>query len=142
MDEQRKHAILFAATLRSARKLVDWSEMGKPTMAKQFRVDKADRGGGVHPGEKSISVGLRRRAARRGGERARVYSSHLGLCWAHHFSAAVMSNRGTSQPTLFLMSRNAKAILSGASGSGWYRIKFMRAFGVEAKASKKKSGLF
>ncbi|PYT72539.1 MAG: hypothetical protein DMG39_09575 [Acidobacteria bacterium] len=41
MDEQRKHAILFAATLLSARKLLDWMELGKPTMAKQLWVDKA-----------------------------------------------------------------------------------------------------
>jgi hypothetical protein len=41
MDEQRKHAILFAATLLSARKLLDWMEMDKPSLAKQFWVDKA-----------------------------------------------------------------------------------------------------
>jgi hypothetical protein len=41
MDEQRKHAILFAATLLSARKLLDWMESDKPSLAKQFWVDKA-----------------------------------------------------------------------------------------------------
>jgi hypothetical protein len=41
MDEQRKHAILFAATLLSARKLLDWMEMDKLNFAKQFWVDKA-----------------------------------------------------------------------------------------------------
>lgn len=40
MDEQRKHAILFAATLLAARKLLDL-DPDKPTMAKQFFVDKA-----------------------------------------------------------------------------------------------------
>jgi len=41
MDEQWNHAILFAATLLSARKLLDWMEAGKPTMVKQIWVDKA-----------------------------------------------------------------------------------------------------
>jgi hypothetical protein len=40
MDEQRKYAILFAATLLSARKLVDM-EPDKPNMAKGYVVDKA-----------------------------------------------------------------------------------------------------
>ena len=43
MTEERKHAILFAATLLSARKLIDIIDRNdnKPTMAKQFFVDKA-----------------------------------------------------------------------------------------------------
>jgi len=43
MTEERKHAILFAATLLSARKLMDIIERNenKPNMAKQFFVDKA-----------------------------------------------------------------------------------------------------
>jgi hypothetical protein len=36
MDEQRKHAIRYAAALLSARKLLDWMEAGKRTMAKQL----------------------------------------------------------------------------------------------------------
>ena len=40
MDEQRKHAILFAATLLSARKLIEL-DPDKPSMAKQFFVDRA-----------------------------------------------------------------------------------------------------
>ena len=43
MEEQRKHAILFAATLLCARKMIDWMESDKPTMAKQIWVDKAIR---------------------------------------------------------------------------------------------------
>ena len=43
IKDQRKHAILFAATLLSARKVVDWMESDKPTMAKQIWVDKAIR---------------------------------------------------------------------------------------------------
>jgi hypothetical protein len=42
-EEQRKHAILFAATLLCARKMIDWMESDKPTMAKQIWVDKAIR---------------------------------------------------------------------------------------------------
>ena len=40
MTEERKHAILFAATLLAARKLLELNP-DKPTMAKQFFVDKA-----------------------------------------------------------------------------------------------------
>ena len=40
MDEQRKHAILFAATLLSARKLLEM-EPDKPNMAKGYIVDRA-----------------------------------------------------------------------------------------------------
>ena len=40
MDEQRKYAILFAATLLSARKLMEM-DADKPNMAKGFIVDKA-----------------------------------------------------------------------------------------------------
>jgi hypothetical protein len=43
MEEQRKYAILFAATLLCARKMIDWMESHKPTMAKQIWVDKAMR---------------------------------------------------------------------------------------------------
>ncbi|MGB8473265.1 MAG: hypothetical protein WCE61_04160 [Candidatus Acidiferrum sp.] len=41
MTEERKHAILFAATLLSARKLIDSIESDKPNFAKQYWVDKA-----------------------------------------------------------------------------------------------------
>ena len=40
MDEQRKYAILFAATLLSARKLMEM-DADKPNMAKGYIVDKA-----------------------------------------------------------------------------------------------------
>ncbi len=40
MTEERKHAILFAATLLSARKLIEM-EPDKPNMAKSYFVDKA-----------------------------------------------------------------------------------------------------
>ena len=40
MTEQRKYAILFAATLLSARKLIEM-EPDKPNMAKGYIVDKA-----------------------------------------------------------------------------------------------------
>jgi hypothetical protein len=41
MTEERKHAILFAATILSARKLIDCIESDKPTFAKEYFVDKA-----------------------------------------------------------------------------------------------------
>lgn len=41
MEEQRKHAILFAATLLCARKLIETIESDKPHLAKQYLVDKA-----------------------------------------------------------------------------------------------------
>jgi len=41
MTEQRKFAILFAATLLSARKLIDCIESDKPNLAKEYWVDKA-----------------------------------------------------------------------------------------------------
>ena len=41
MEEQRKHTILFAATLLCARKLVEWIESDKPNLAKLFFLDKA-----------------------------------------------------------------------------------------------------
>ena len=41
MSEARKHAILFAATILSARKLIDCIESDKPNFAKEYWVDKA-----------------------------------------------------------------------------------------------------
>jgi len=41
MEEQRKHAILFAATLLCARKLIETIDSDKPNMAKQYFVDRA-----------------------------------------------------------------------------------------------------
>jgi len=41
MEEQRKHAILFAATLLCARKLIETIESDKPNFAKQYFVDRA-----------------------------------------------------------------------------------------------------
>jgi hypothetical protein len=41
MTEERKHAILFAATLLCARKMVEIMDSDKPNFAKQFFVDKA-----------------------------------------------------------------------------------------------------
>lgn len=41
MDEQPKHAILFAATLLCARKLMETIDSDKPNMAKQYWVDRA-----------------------------------------------------------------------------------------------------
>jgi len=41
MDEQRKHAILFAATILCARKLIETIESDKPNFAKQYWVDRA-----------------------------------------------------------------------------------------------------
>jgi hypothetical protein len=40
MTEERKHAILFAATILCARKLIEM-DSNKPNMAKGFIVDKA-----------------------------------------------------------------------------------------------------
>jgi hypothetical protein len=41
MTEERKHAILFAATLLCARKLIETIDSDKPNFAKQYFVDKA-----------------------------------------------------------------------------------------------------
>lgn len=41
MTEERKYAILFAATLLCARKLIETIESDKPNLAKQYFVDKA-----------------------------------------------------------------------------------------------------
>ncbi len=41
MTEDRKHAILFAATILSARKLIECIESDKPNFAKEYFVDKA-----------------------------------------------------------------------------------------------------
>jgi hypothetical protein len=41
MTEERKYAILFAATLLCARKLIDTMESDKPNMAKPYWVDRA-----------------------------------------------------------------------------------------------------
>jgi hypothetical protein len=41
MEEQRKHAILFAATLLCARKMIETMDSDKPNMAKQYFVDRA-----------------------------------------------------------------------------------------------------
>jgi len=41
MEDQRKHAIPFAATLLCARKLIETIESDKPNLAKQSFMDKA-----------------------------------------------------------------------------------------------------
>lgn len=41
MTEERKYAILFAATLLCARKLIDSMESDKPNFAKQYWVERA-----------------------------------------------------------------------------------------------------
>jgi hypothetical protein len=41
VEEQRKHAILFAATLLCVQKLNESIESDKPNLAKQYFVDKA-----------------------------------------------------------------------------------------------------
>lgn len=41
MDQQRKHAILFAATLLCARKMIERMDSDKPDFVKQIWVDKA-----------------------------------------------------------------------------------------------------
>jgi hypothetical protein len=43
MTEERKHAILFAATLLCTRKLIDCIESDKPNFAKEYFVDKVIR---------------------------------------------------------------------------------------------------
>ena len=41
MTEERKHAILFAATLLSARRLIENIESDKPHLNEQYFVDRA-----------------------------------------------------------------------------------------------------
>ena len=41
MNEERKQAILFAATLLCARKLIETIDSDKPNLAKQFFIDRA-----------------------------------------------------------------------------------------------------
>ena len=41
MEEQRKHVILFAATLLCAQKIIEIMDSDKPTFAKQYFVDRA-----------------------------------------------------------------------------------------------------
>ena len=41
MTEERKHAILFAATILSARRIQESMMSDKPDMAKQFYIDRA-----------------------------------------------------------------------------------------------------
>jgi len=41
MTEDRKYAILFAATLLCARKMIEIMDSDKPNFAKQYFVDKA-----------------------------------------------------------------------------------------------------
>jgi len=41
MTEERKQAILFAATLLCARKLIETIESDKPNLARQYFVDRA-----------------------------------------------------------------------------------------------------
>jgi len=63
MTEERKHAILFAATLLCARKLIETIDADRPNMAKQYFVDRAieeaefilERIDKRHPQESSVS---------------------------------------------------------------------------------------
>ena len=48
MTEERKFAILFAATILAARRLIDM-DPDKPNMAKQFFVDRAIEDARLHP---------------------------------------------------------------------------------------------
>jgi type VI protein secretion system component Hcp len=41
VEEQRKHAILFEATLLCVQKLIETIDSDKPNLAKQYFVDKA-----------------------------------------------------------------------------------------------------
>jgi hypothetical protein len=41
MTEERKHAILFAATLLCARKMIETIDSDKPHFAKEYFVDRA-----------------------------------------------------------------------------------------------------
>ena len=41
MTEERKHAILFAATLLSARKLIETIDSDKPNFAEEYFVNRA-----------------------------------------------------------------------------------------------------
>lgn len=41
MTEERKHALLFAATLLCARKMIETIDSDRPNMAKQYFVDRA-----------------------------------------------------------------------------------------------------
>lgn len=41
MTEERKHAILFAAAILSARKILDSIDCNKPNMAKEFFIERA-----------------------------------------------------------------------------------------------------
>jgi hypothetical protein len=41
MTEERKHAILFAATLLSARKILDCMDSAKPNLSKEFFIERA-----------------------------------------------------------------------------------------------------
>jgi hypothetical protein len=41
MTEERKYAVLFAATLLCARKLIETMDSDRPNFAKQYFVDKA-----------------------------------------------------------------------------------------------------
>ncbi|HUL35455.1 MAG TPA: hypothetical protein VL128_16330 [Candidatus Eisenbacteria bacterium] len=43
MTEERKHAILFAATLLCARKMIETIESDKPNFAEEYFVDRAIR---------------------------------------------------------------------------------------------------
>lgn len=54
MTEERKHAILFAATLLCARKLIETIESDKPNFAKQYFVDRAIQGAAFNLGRIGI----------------------------------------------------------------------------------------
>jgi hypothetical protein len=43
MTEERKHAILFAATLLSARRILETIDSDKPNMAEEFFIERAVR---------------------------------------------------------------------------------------------------
>jgi hypothetical protein len=41
MSEERKHAILFAATILSARRILETIDSDKPNMAEEFFIERA-----------------------------------------------------------------------------------------------------
>lgn len=81
MDEQRKHAILFAATLLCARKFLPLMETDHPDPSQEFLTEhfclRQTGSDGVRSSKRivcsksSTSIGLRRRAASRGAEPGR-----------------------------------------------------------------------
>jgi len=110
MAEERKHAILFAATLLSARKIIDALDSSKPNPGKDFFIDKAIKEGGGDFGEdrsavaSALTIGVVPPTSWWGPRRSSIRLSAVSPCSMKRWSGRVdLNHRPPGREVLFLL---------------------------------------